>query len=143
MSELLCIDINTLDDFLFQFYQTGLVNKVLEAAGVDNFNVLLTTTKGEVTLGKDENDPDANRYWPNSYAYILGIIFYLKSNTRPYTYFTIHRRLLFTHTTKSSHDMDVKIACLYLQGTKDKFLLFITSKEIMVNCCVDADYSGL
>ena len=120
-----------------------MLKKVLEAAGVDNFNVLHTTTKGEAPIGKYDNGTDANRYWPNSYASILGIIFYLKSNTRPYTYFTIHRRLLFTHTTKSSHDMDVKITCLCLQGNKDKFLLFITSKAIMVNCYVDAYCAGL
>ena len=38
MSDFLGIDIKTLDDGGFQFYQTGLTQKVLEATGMDHYN---------------------------------------------------------------------------------------------------------
>ena len=38
MSEFLRIDIKTLDGGGFQFYQTGLIRKVLESTGMDHYN---------------------------------------------------------------------------------------------------------
>ena len=38
VSEFLVIDINKLDDCGFQFCQTGLIRKVLEATGMDHCN---------------------------------------------------------------------------------------------------------
>ena len=61
MSELLGIDIKTLDDCVFQFYQTGLVCKVLDAPGMERCNGFTTTTKVEAYLGSDDNDPEACR----------------------------------------------------------------------------------
>ena len=42
MSEFLVTDIKTLDDGGFQFYQTGLIQKVLEYTGVEHCNWLPT-----------------------------------------------------------------------------------------------------
>ena len=44
VSELLGIDSNTLDYGGFQFFQTGLIHKVLEATGMENCNGLPTPT---------------------------------------------------------------------------------------------------
>ena len=106
----------------------------------EHCNGLHTTTKGEAPLGKYQNGNEAKRYFPNSYASIIGMVLYLVSKTRPDTSFTIHKCSWFTHTTKSSHEIDVKITCMYLQGTKYKFLVFNTSNKMMVNCYVDAYY---
>ena len=53
MSELLGIDIKTLDDGVFQFFQTGLIRKVLEAIGIEDCNGFPTPTKVEAPLGTD------------------------------------------------------------------------------------------
>ena len=39
--------------------------------------------------------------------------------------------------------MDVNSICWYLQGDKGKGLVFNTSKKMMVDCYVDADFVGL
>ena len=83
MSEFLGIDIKTLDNGGFQFCQTLLIRKVLEATSMEHSNVLPTPTKVEAPLGTDINGYEAKRYWPNSYASIIGIMLYLESNTRP------------------------------------------------------------
>ena len=83
VSELLGIDINTLDNGGFQFFQTGLIRKVLEATGMEISNGLPTPTKVESPLGTDVNGSEAKRYWPNSYSSVMVMMLYLASNTRP------------------------------------------------------------
>ena len=82
VSEFLGIDIKTLDNGGFQFCQTGLIRKVLEATGMDNSNGLPTPTKVEAPLGTDVNGSEAKRYWPNSHASVIGIMLYLASNKK-------------------------------------------------------------
>ena len=84
MSEFIGIDIKTLDHGGFQFCQTGLIHKVLEATGMEHSNGLPTPTKVEAPLGTDLNGSEANIYWPNSYAYVIGIMLYLASNKTRY-----------------------------------------------------------
>ena len=61
MSELLGIDIKTLDNGGVKFCQTVLIHKVLEATGMEDCNGLPTPTKVEAPLGKDTNDSEAKR----------------------------------------------------------------------------------
>ena len=49
-----------------------------------------TPTNVEVPLGTDVNGSEAKRDWPNSYASVIGMIFYLASNTRPDISFAVH-----------------------------------------------------
>ena len=61
MSEFLGIDIKTLTDGGFQFFQNGLIQKVLEVTGMEHCNWLLTPTKFEAPLGTYINGYEANR----------------------------------------------------------------------------------
>ena len=71
MSEFLGIGIKTLDNGGFQFFQTGLIRKVLEATRMEDCNGLPTPTKVEAPLGTDLNGFEAKRDWPNSYASVI------------------------------------------------------------------------
>ena len=101
MFEFLCIDIKTLDDGGFKFYQTGLIRKLLEAAGIEHCNGLPTTTNVEAPLGADDNGSEAKRYWPNSYDYVIRMMLYLESNTITDISFVVHQCSWFTHNTKA------------------------------------------
>ena len=90
MSEFLGIDIKTLDNGGFQFCQTGLISKVLEATGMEDCNGLPTPTKVEAPLGTDVNGSEAKRDWPNSYTSVIVMMLYLASNTRPDISFAVH-----------------------------------------------------
>ena len=61
MSELLGIDIKTLDDGGFQFCQTGFIRKVLVATGMEHCNGSPTPTNVEAPLGTDANSSEAKR----------------------------------------------------------------------------------
>ena len=108
-----------MNDGGFQFYQTGLIHKALEATGVENCNGFPTPIKVEAPLGTDVNGSEDNIYWTNSYDYVIGTVLYLESNIRPDISFAAHQCYRFTHNIKVSHETPVKRICWYLQGTKD------------------------
>ena len=62
VTQFLGIDIKTFYDGGFQFCQTGLIRKVLEATVMKHCNGLPTPTKVEAPLGTDENFYEAKRY---------------------------------------------------------------------------------
>ena len=68
---------------------------------------------------------------------------YLASNTRTYIYLALHKCTRFTHNTKASHETSAKRVCRYLQGTKDRVMLFNTSNKPVVDCYADTDIVGL
>ena len=61
VSEFLIIDIKTLDDGVFQFYQIVLVRKALESTGMEHCNGLQTPTKVYVTIGNYKNGSESKR----------------------------------------------------------------------------------
>ena len=77
-------------------------------------------------------------YWPNSYSPVIGMMFYLSSNTRPDTPFVVHQCDRFTHSTKASHDTAVKRIWPYLHSTKYKGLLFNPSNKLVVGFYADS-----
>ena len=143
MSEFLGIDIKTLDNGGFQFCQTGLIRKVWEATGMEDCNGLPTPTNVEVPLGTDVKGSEDKRYWPNSYASVIGMMLYLVSKTRPGISFAVHQCERFTNNTKVSHEKTVKKTCRYLQGLKYNGLVFNSSKKLVVDFYADADFAGL
>ena len=143
VSELLGIDIKTLDDGGFQFCQTGLIRKVLESTGMEHSNGLPTPNKVDAPLGTDVNGSEAKRDWPKSYASVIGMMLYLAPNTIPDISFAVHQCARFTHNTKILHETAVKRICRYLEGTKDNGLVFNPSKKLVVDCYSDADFARL
>ena len=75
--EFLGIDIKTLDNGGFQYYQTGFIHKVLEATGMEDCNGLPKPTKVEAPLGTNINGSEDKRDWPNSNASVIGMMLYL------------------------------------------------------------------
>ena len=83
MSKVLGIDIKTLDDGGFQFYQTGLIGKVSEATGMEHFNMFTLPTKFGAPVGTDINASEAKIDWTNAYYSVIDMLLYLASNIRP------------------------------------------------------------
>ena len=111
MSELFVIDIKTLDDGVFWFCQTGLIQKLLGATGIRHFIGFPTPTKVEAPLGTDVNGYEAKIICPNSYSSVIGMMLCLASNTKPDISFAVHQCDRFTHNTKVSHETAVKRIC--------------------------------
>ena len=103
----------------FQFCQTGLIHKVFKVTNMEHCNGLPTPTKVEAPFGTDVNGYESKRDCPNSYLYVIEMMLYLESNTRPDIFFAFHQCPQFTHNTKASHETIVKRICRYLQDNKD------------------------
>ena len=63
ISEFSGIYIKTLDDGVLQFYQTGLIQGVLEAKGMEHCNGSPTPTNVEAHLGTDKDGSEDNIDW--------------------------------------------------------------------------------
>ena len=110
---------------------------------MEHCNGLPTPTKVEAHIGTDANGSEDKRYWPNSYAFVIGMMLYLASNTRPYIPFAVHQCARFTHKTKVSHETTLKGIFRYIKGTKDNGLVFNPSKKLVLDCYADADFAVL
>ena len=143
VSDFLGINIKILDNGGFQFGQTGLIHKVLESTGMEHCNGLPRPTKIEAPLVTDINGSEAKRGWPNSYASVIVMMFYLASKTSPCISFVVNQCARFTHSTETSHKTAVKRICRYLQCTNDNGLVFNPSKKMVVDFYANADSSVL
>ena len=120
--------------------QTGLVNKIIEATGMQDANGKSTPADPK-TLGKDPNGKPFNEQW--GYASVVGMLLYLSGNSRPDIAFAVNQAARFTHDPKESHAIAVKRIVRYLIATKDRGLTFRPSFDWKVDCFVDADFCGL
>ena len=102
-----------------------------------------TPTKVEAPLGIYGNNTEADRYWSNLYASVIGTMLYLASNTIPDIYFAVIQCARFTHNTKASHEIDTNIIFWYLQVTKYNGLVFNQSNKMLVAFYADAYFLGL
>lgn len=120
--------------------QLGLIDKVLKYCGMSECNKKATPC-GLEPLHTDKNGPACQETW--SYAAAVGMLMYLSSNSRPDIQFAVHQCARFTHAPRRSHEVAIQRICRYLQGTKDKGMRFTPTKELKIDCYVDADFAGL
>ena len=131
------------NDHSFTLTQTGLIEKVIKYTGLENCKPDKTPAS-TTALG---SDVDGELWIDNQehfeYAVAVGMLMYLSNNTRPDIAFAVHQCARFTHSPRQSHGKAVKRIIRYLQGTKDKGIIFTPTGELVVDCYVDADFAGL
>ena len=77
-----------------------------------NADPLGTDADGQNVTGKFE------------YASAVGMLMYLSSNTRPDIQYAVHQCARFSHFPKKSHEDAILRICRYLQGTRERGLIF-------------------
>jgi hypothetical protein len=120
--------------------QKGLIDKVLRTVGLDASSKKKTPASS-TPLGTDAEGEPFTESW--KYSSVVGMLLYLSSNSRPDIQFAVHQCARFTHCPKKSHAEAVKRICRYLQGTREKGLIFNLEQEMKLDCYVDADFAGL
>ena len=71
------------------------------------------------------------------------MLLYLAQNTRPDIVFAVHQCARFTHCPKKAYEDVIKRICRYLKGTKEWGLIMNPTRQMTLNCYVDADFAGL
>ena len=140
VQDFLGINIKKIEGNTYQLTQTGLTKKVLEYTGMDSAHAISTPADIK-TLGTDKDGPVFNEQW--DYASAVGMLMYLATNSRPDIAFAVNQCARFTHTPRASHAKAVKRICRYLVGTTTQGLVFTLTKDLTVDCYVDADFAGL
>ncbi|MGH7974287.1 MAG: reverse transcriptase domain-containing protein [bacterium] len=140
VSTYLGIKIKKLADDRLEMSQPYLIERILEATGMKDCNGKSTPAL-EFPIGTDKEGADRQDEW--SYASVIGMLMFLQANTRPDISFAVHQCARFTHNPKKSHEEAVKHICRYLQGTKEKGIIYRPTKDLSLDCYVDADFAGL
>ena len=125
----------------FYLTQTGLIKKILATTGMENSKATVKTPASTTPLGLDVDGDPFDESW--EYPVIIGMLLYLAQNSRPDIAFAVHQCARFTHSPKNSHAVPVKRILCYLNSTKDKGMNLQPTKNLVINCYVDADFAGL
>ena len=68
-------------------------------------------------------------YWTSSHSFVIWMMLYLISKKITDIYFSIIQCPRCTHNTKASHETAVRRVYQYIQGTKDKGLIYNPPKK--------------
>ena len=96
--------------------QTGLIDRVIEALGLDvgTVNGKATPAEGR-PLVKDENGLDAKREF--NYASVVGMLLYLAGHSRPDIAYAVNCAARYMFSAKQSHEEALKRIGRYLKAT--------------------------
>ncbi|CAJ1930221.1 unnamed protein product [Cylindrotheca closterium] len=138
-NEFLGIKFDKRDDGSIELTQTGLIDKILVAAGMTDCKPNRTPATGP--LGSDPEGEPMNEEW--NYRSIVGMLLYLSTNTRPDISFAVSQVARFSSNPKQSHATAVKTILRYLKRTRDKGTIVKIDRKLTLDMFVDADFCGL
>jgi hypothetical protein len=128
---------------LITLTQTGLIDRIIIALGLDGNSNGISTPAPEKPLPKDsEGDPHDLGF---NYASVVGMAMYLCNNSRPDIAFAVHQCARYSFSPTRKHAEYLKKLGRYLLQTRDKGLILkpMPSGNIKIDCYVDADFAGL
>jgi Reverse transcriptase (RNA-dependent DNA polymerase). len=139
-SEFLGIQYFSDDQGNIHLSQEGLIKKILSTTGLEGANPNKLPAKCKL-LGTDPNGEPFDEPW--SYPSIVGMLFYLSTNTRPDISFAVSQVARFTHSPKKMHGIAVKMIVRYLKGTMKQGTIVSKFHSLDVEGFSDADFCGL
>jgi hypothetical protein len=120
--------------------QDGLIQKIIEATGMQKCNPNRVPASREALGMNPEGEPMTDAW---NYRSVVGMLLYLTTNTRPDIAFAVSQAARFSHNPKASHASAVKTIIRYLAGSKGKGIIYKRPKKFTLDCFVDADFAGL
>lgn len=124
----------------YELTQPKLTQQIIEAVDMADCN-LARTPAATTPLSADIDGEPFDEKW--EYASIVGMLMFLANNTRPDIAYATHQCARFTHAPRKSHALAIKKLVRYLQGSKLKGLILKPTKDLSIDCYVDADFAGL
>jgi hypothetical protein len=89
----------------FLLTQTGLIEKVINAGGMEDCNKCATPVE-TIPVGADIDGEAFHETW--EYASVVRMLMYLASNTKPDISYAVHQAARHSHGTRNSHALAVK-----------------------------------
>jgi hypothetical protein len=128
------------EDGSIELLQTGLIDRIVKALGIQDANSKATpaeTTALPADPDGQQTDGDFN------YRSVIGMLGYLTGNSRPELAFAHHQCARYSHAPRRIHEVALKRIGRYLLHTKDKGLIMKPTDDLKIECYVDADFAGL
>jgi hypothetical protein len=133
------IDIRRTPDGFLELIQSGLINKIITACGLqDQSNQ--HQTPATMILTADLDGLPREHSW--NYRSIIGMLNYLASSTRPDIAFAVHQCTRFTTAPRRIHELAIQRIVRYLKATSSKGYILHPSSSHNLDCFVDADFAG-
>ena len=127
-------------DGTIELIQTGLIDRIIRAMGLEDANIKRTPAVIGA-LPKDADGAACNETF--NYASVVGMLMYLTGHSRPDIGFAVHQCARYTHHPKRSHEEALKHIGRYLLGTRTRGLIIKPSKSLKVDMYVDASFAGM
>jgi hypothetical protein len=132
------IDIRHTPDGFLELTQTGLINKIIAACGLQDQSAEHHTPATILTADSD----GLPREYSWNYCSLIGMLNYLASSTRPDIAFAVHQCAPFTTASRRIHELAICRIVRYLKATSSKGCILCPSSSHDLDCFVDADFSG-
>ena len=123
--------------------QVGLIDRIIEALGLDDGSVNVKYTPAESTpLIKKFDGEEAHGQF--SYSSVVGMMLYLAGHSRPDITYAVNCCARYMFNPRHSHELALKRIGRYLKLTRDKGLILNPCRDDMnVDAYPDADFAGL
>jgi hypothetical protein len=124
----------------FKLSQKGLINKILQAASMEDCNPNSLPAHRNA-LGSDNEGEPYQETW--NYRAIVGMLLYLSGNSRPDIALAVSAVARFSNSPKKSHATAVKTILRYLKKTMNDGMTITPTENYKLDLYVDADFCGL
>ena len=130
------------EEGLREMKQTGLIERIIEALGLDDKNATPKYTPAEAKpLTRDEAGELPQGSF--NYASVVGMLLYLAGHSRPDIAYAVNCCARYMFNPRLSHEKALKRIGRYLKATRDKGLVLNPSGKLTVDAYPDADFAGL
>ena len=130
------------EDGLLEMKQTGLIDRILEAMGLDSKLATNKWTPAEhKPLVKDEEGEGPQGTF--SYSSVVGMLLYLAGHTRPDISYAVNCCARCMFNPRLSHEKALKRIGRYLKATRNRGLVFNPTGELNIDAYPDSDFAGM
>ena len=122
--------------------QTGLIDRIVEALGLDQKMATPKWTPAEAKpLTKDEDGEMPQGSF--NYSSVVGMLLYLSGHSRPDIAYAVNCCARYMFSPRLSHEKALKQIGRYLKATRDRGLVMKPTGKLNVDAYPDADFAGL
>jgi hypothetical protein len=136
------VEMSRTEEGFMEMKQTGLIDRILEALGLDSKLATNKWTPAEAKpLIRDEEGKGPQGSY--SYASVVGMLLYLSGHSRPDIAYAVNCCARYMFNPRLSHEKALKRIGRYLKATRDKGLILKPSSSLKIDAFPDADFAGL
>ena len=129
-------------DETLELKQTGLIDRVLEALGLDTKMATGKWTPAEATPLTKEKDGEGPQ-GSFSYSSGVGMLLYLSGHGRPDIFYAVNCCARYMFNPRLSHEKALKRIGRYLKTTRDRGFILKPTGDLKVDAYPEADFCGL